>query len=310
MTKWIIEKTDGGIIGLPTKEVKPQHLRHISQTAWRILQELSREPNYPKALARKLRLHEQKIYYHIRNLKKAGLIRVVRQENIGGIIANYYGLDKPAFTIKLQEPKPIRNLKTMKKEHENFLRPFVEDGQFNALFVVGSTEPHGTHRAKAEDATHGIAMALLFGSFLNIVNDYHVKWDTEITKGDLNRNIILIGGPAINSVVSKINNKLPIRFVKKGEVYYSIYSTISKKHYTSENIGVIVKAKNPFNKDKYVLVIAGRRYSGTRAAVISLIKNLDEIANGNRHNPNVHAKVVDGIDLDSDGQVDSIDIKE
>ncbi len=310
MVKWIIEKVEDKYFGLPTKSVKPQHLRHLSPTAWKILQEIAREPTYPKALSKKLKMHEQKIYYHIRNLKKAGLIKIVKQENIGGIIANYYSIDKPSFTILLRKPEPLRDLKFIDEKYEKFFYPFIKNGEIDALLVIGSSEPHGIHKAKAEDATHGMALALLLGSFLNKLDHYCVKWDTEIRGEDLKQNLILIGGPAINKIVRDINKKLPIRFAKRNNFYYALYSSISKKYYTSERTGMIVKIRNPFCKEKSILVIAGRRYEGTRAAIISLIKDLGRIVIGNKLNPAISAKVVEGFDLDGDGQVDTVEIRE
>ena len=72
----------------------------------------------------------------------------------------------------------------------------------------------------------------------------------------------------------------------------------------------IVKAKNPFNPEKSILLLAGRRYSGTRAAIIAFLKNFKEIAKGNIHDKNVYAKVVEGTDLDSDGIVDNVEFRE
>ena len=310
MVKWVLDEENGNYVGLPTKKVKPNHLRCLSPMAWKILKELANEPSYPKALAKKLKVHEQKVYYHIRNLKKVGLIKVVKQEDVGGIVAKYYGIDKPSFTLTLKEPEPIKKLNFLKKHHEEFLEPFVKNGKLNALFVVGSTEPHGVHKAKAEDAPHGMMTAMFFGTFINDLAGYHVKWDTEVTSDDLKNNLILIGGPAINRLTSKANNKLPVKFMKRGNYYHSVYSSLSKKHYTTENVGMVVKAKSPFDKSRQILVIAGRRYTGTQAAVLSLIKNFDEICKGNKHNPKVYAKVVEGYDLDADGRVDSVEIKE
>ena len=73
---------------------------------------------------------------------------------------------------------------------------------------------------------------------------------------------------------------------------------------------MIVKTKSPFNKDKYILVVAGKRFSGTRAAIIAFLKGFKKITNGNIHNPSIKAKVVEGIDLDSDGIIDDIEFRE
>ncbi|MBW2967933.1 hypothetical protein KY362_05600, partial [Candidatus Woesearchaeota archaeon] len=90
----------------------------------------------------------------------------------------------------------------------------------------------------------------------------------------------------------------------------NVYSKISKTVYASDSIGVIVKIKNPFNPDKSVLVVAGKRYSGTRAAVTAFLKGFKQVYNGNRLRPSVMAKVVEGLDLDSDGVVDAVEFRE
>ena len=73
---------------------------------------------------------------------------------------------------------------------------------------------------------------------------------------------------------------------------------------------MIVKAKSPFNKDKSILVVAGKRFSGTRAAIIAFLKDFKKVTQGNVHNSSILAKVVEGIDLDSDGIIDDIEFRE
>ena len=46
-------------------------LGHLS---WKILTLLSKKEMYPLEIARLLNMHEQKVYYHIRKLAKAGAI--------------------------------------------------------------------------------------------------------------------------------------------------------------------------------------------------------------------------------------------
>ena len=75
--------------------------------------------------------------------------------------------------------------------------------------------------------------------------DFNVKLDTEVRDKDLRENLILIGGPIVNKIVGEVNAKLPVRFDK--DKNWAVYSTTSKKAYPSDEIGMIVKAKNPFN---------------------------------------------------------------
>ena len=47
----------------------PERLKAVlSKLSWRILQLLSEKEMYPMEVAKKLGVHEQKVYYHIRKL--------------------------------------------------------------------------------------------------------------------------------------------------------------------------------------------------------------------------------------------------
>ena len=61
---------------------------------------------------------------------------------------------------------------------------------------------------------------------------------------------------------------------------------------------------------KSMLVVAGKRYSGTRAAIVAFLKHFTQIQTGNIHNSKIAAKIVEGVDLDSDGIVDDAEIRE
>jgi hypothetical protein len=67
-----------------------------------------------------------------------------------------------------------------------------------------------------------------------------------------------------------------------------------------------VKAKNPFNPKKWILVVAGKRYAGTRAVTLAFIKYFNELAKGNSVNPEIPARVVEGLDRNADGIVDDV----
>ena len=46
----------------------------VGKLSWKILRMLSEEEMYPLEIARRLGIHEQKVYYHVRKLAKAGAI--------------------------------------------------------------------------------------------------------------------------------------------------------------------------------------------------------------------------------------------
>ncbi|MBW2976541.1 S-layer protein, partial [Candidatus Woesearchaeota archaeon] len=183
--------------------------------------------------------------------------------------------------------------------------PFVKNGKLDALIVVGSPDPHGPDKARSRDGYYGIDLALFLGTFLNYVPVANVKLDTDMRESDMENNLILIGGPITNKTTERFNGKLPIKF-ENG----NIKSTISNEIYPQDECGVIAKIKNPLDKEKSILIIAGKRFSGTRAAIIAFLKHFKKIAKGNMHNNNLKANVVEGIDLDSDGIVDDVEFRE
>ena len=301
----IIDKQKNEVYSLPAKEISAEHANSISsELAQKILHLLSKEAMYPIDIAKALKVHEQKVYYHIRNLEKAGIIKVAKRETKQGATANFYALTEPAFVIKFKNFETTSKIAQIRNESE-FLEPFIKDGQLDALIIVGSPDPHGLDKARSRDGYYGIDLALFLGTFLNYVPVFNVKLDTEIRETDLENNLILIGGPITNKITEKVNLKLPIKF-ENG----NIKSTISNEIYPQDECGLIVKTKNPFNKDKYVLVVAGKRFSGTRAAIIAFLKDFKKITNGNIHNPSIKANVIEGVDLDSDGIIDDVEFRE
>jgi len=311
---WVVEEKNGKPTSLPARILKPEELKAaLSPLAWKILELLAERPYYPKELGKKLKMHEQKIYYHIRNLEKSKLIKVIKEERRQGAITKYYSITNPALVLVLKPLQPSSKFFEIKDEHEKFLEPFVQDGKFNATFVIGSPEPHGPTKEVGHDGTYATNLGLFFGTFLNYIPENGVKLDTEIREKDLKGNLILIGGPGVNSITAKVNFKLPINFSKvkyKNNFYDSVYSTISKKTYSEDSYGIIVKIKNPFDKTKSILVVAGKKFKGTRAAMLAFLLKFDELCTGNSYNKGFYAKVVDGLDLNNDGEIDFVEFLE
>src|SRR3989338_4331005 len=302
---FIIDKQKNEVFSLPAKEISVENAKCVSsELAQKILNLLAKEAMYPIDIAKALKVHEQKVYYHIRNLEKAGIIKVVKKETKQGATANFYALIEPAFVFKFKNFETTSKIAQIRNESE-FLEPFIKNGQLDALIIVGSPDPHGQDKARSRDGYYGIDLALFLGTFLNYVPVFNVKLDTEVRENDLENNLILIGGPVTNKITEKVNPKLPVKF-ENG----NIKSGISNEVYPQDECGLIVKTKSPFSKEKYVLVVAGKRFSGTRAAIIAFLKGFKKITNGNIHNSSIKANVVEGIDLDSDGIIDDIEFKE
>jgi DNA-binding transcriptional ArsR family regulator len=306
---FVVDKVKNEILSLPAQEISAENAKSLSsELAIKILKLLVQKPMYPIELAKELKMHEQKIYYHIRNLEACGAIKVVKEEDKQGATAKYYFVEKPAYVIKLKELENSQKIFQLKGDSE-FLEPFIKDGQLNAMIVVGSPDPHGPEKARSRDGYYGMDLALFLGTFLNYVPKLNVKLDTEVRDDELrNNNLILIGGPIVNKATELVNSKLPIRFDKDEQ--WAIKSTITGNVYPTDESGLIVKAKSPFNPEKSILVVSGKRHSGTRAAITAFLKHFKEIKEGNIHNRAIKAKVVEGIDLDSDGIVDDVEIRE
>tara|TARA_Y100000310_G_scaffold339542_2_gene432537 strand:+ start:2202 stop:3116 length:915 start_codon:yes stop_codon:yes gene_type:complete len=301
----LIHKDGGKVTSLSAKEVSLTSLKHFnSALSSRILSLLAKKADYPMSVARTLKVHEQRVYYHIRNLEKAGLIKTVRSEVNQGVVRQYYGLVQDAFFFRFSDFEENRQL-DLEPVTDPFLEPFIVNGKLDADIIVGSPDPHGPDKARSRDGYYGMDLALFLGSFVHNVDRLHVKLDTEVR--DLTGNMIVIGGPVVNAVTAKLAKSLPIYFDAKTS---TIKSKLSKKSYDADEIGVIQKIVNPFNPKSSVLLVAGKRYAGTRAAIIAFTRYFSLISAGNKHKKNVDAKVVEGIDRDSDGVVDDIEVLE
>ncbi|MBI5397864.1 S-layer protein [Candidatus Woesearchaeota archaeon] len=304
---FVVDEHKGGLKSLPAKDLSIGYVKALSSTlAGKILKSIVDKGKYPAQIAKELRVHEQKVYYHIRNLQKAGIVVVEREENKQGATARYYKCAEPSFVIRLKEFEHTHKISHLNEQTKRFLEPFIVDGKLNATIIVGSPDPHGPDKARSRDGYYGMDLALFLGTFLNYVPTFNVKLDTETREEDLKNNLILIGGPVVNKITERFNKDLPVNFNEEN----NIVSSISKQVYPSDDTGIIVKVKNSFDSDKCVLVVAGKRYSGTRAAIIAFLKQFGEITMGNMYKRSILAKVVEGIDLDSDGIIDDIEFRE
>jgi len=284
--------------------LKSKNLKILSnELALRILKELYKKPMCSMDLARKLKVHEQKIYYYIRKMEKIGIIKLIGEEKRVGTLAKIFSLKHPVVSLKLiDEPKSV--LKKKKYSQVEFLEPFIKNGVLNSIIVVGSPDPHGRYDARASDGYAAIDFAMFLGNVSRAVPSFVYKLDTQITKDDLKKNLILIGGPKVNILIDKLNDRMPIRFDKERD--WSVYSSISRNHYYDEDIGIVIKTDNPFNKNSKVLIMAGKKFKGTRAATIAVMKHYDKVLEGNSNNRKIKARIVMPLDKDSDGIVDDV----
>ncbi len=278
----------------------------LSKESLKVLEEL-REPQCPKDLAKKLKMHEQKLYYHIRKLEKAGFIEVIREESVRGAVKKYYALKAEAFGMVIED-KAIAFAKPKYKLVEQFFYEFIKDGVFDGSIVVGSPLQHGPFLTSARDSHYAIHLAMFLGNFCETGNRFIVKLDTEVKAEDAEkRNMIVIGGPITNIIAYEINEKLKVKF--KWEKRWKIYSEVTRKEYYDENCCLIAKIKNPWDKSKVIILLAGLRFEGTKAAVIAITKKFEEIFSNYKVGKDFYC-VVKGLDRDGDGKIDDINILE
>src|SRR3989344_5730039 len=95
---YIVKEENERMLLLPAKE-----LQLSKGVGLKILNLLSKKPSYPKEVAKKLNLHEQKVYYHFRQLEKKGFVKIVGREEKGAAVAKIYALEKPAFFMRFAE---------------------------------------------------------------------------------------------------------------------------------------------------------------------------------------------------------------
>ena len=292
---WTVEESRNEQKIYPTLKLKRSDLKFFkSDLTFKILRELVKSESSPIEVARRLEENEQKVYYHFRKLERIGIIEVVRKEKRLGAFAKIYKVKFPYISFKIFEGKFLKEQKIRIKELK-ILRPFVENGKLNCLIVIGSPDPHGKYLAQASDGSAAIDLALYLGSFLKQTKLCY-KLDTQLKTNELKENLILIGGPKANMVLERINKKLPIYFDVVND--FNVVSTLTKKVYTQDEVGILIKTKNPFNPNKKILILSGKRFKGTRASIIGFIKYAKELEDDE------FAKVVLGVDKDSDGIID------
>jgi len=310
--KFLVEETKEGQKAYPIFLVDdPKALSILeNKLTQKILHELGKNPCCSMDIARKIKEHEQKIYYHMRNLEKFGLIKLEGVEERVGASAKIYSLASPVVGYKIIDEGSILD-KRVRTGEIKFLNNFIDEGRLNCMIVVGSPDPHGKYKSPASDGYCGIELSMFLGQYVNESKIPFYKLDTQVSKEDLKNNLIIVGGPKANIITEKINKELPIYFDYSEEFRdWSIVSSLTRTVYRDKFIGVIVRIKNPFAEDKEILLLAGKGFSGSRAAVLGFIKYTKELLKGNSVNSNIIAKVVRGIDVDSDGIVDDVEFLE
>lgn len=318
MAEFLVSEKDGKVMKVPTKtfteigKIRPL----LSETSWEIMKLLAQKPHYAAELAKKLNLHEQKVYYYIKRLKTAGLIEIAKTEEKHGALAKYFRSKYSSLCLlprremgKAESTVGFRAGK-MPKSFVEFFEPFIKEGKLGATIVVGSPDQHGEYKARARDSHLAVDLAAFLGALCTEIEYPLTKLDTNIASlKELDANIIILGGPITNKLAEEINDRLPVKFVPSGG-HWLIRSELSGREYVEDSVGFIAKVPHPYFADKSIMIIAGKRNAGTKAVITALVRKTNSIISANKFDDSAYAKVVEGLDLDGDGAIDEAEILE
>lgn len=310
--RWLVEESAAGTVARQVEIIeKPSRLAALaSPLAWRVLQELARSPDYPSALAARLKVHEQKIYYHVRRLEAAGLLRVVRVETKQGASARVLAPTAEAYAIVLKgrgTPIPMPSLSSAGIV-ARFLEEFSRDGVFDGSIVVGSPYQHGPFLTTSRDSPYAVQLGFFFGRLFTPPKGFAVKLDTEVKAAGADKeHMVLVGGPVVNIITLDLNPHLAVNFDWKQ--VWRMESSRTKRSYTDELVGLIAKVQNPWNPRKVLVVLSGTHYAGTSAAILGLTQYADDVLEGYEPGEDFY-RVVAGQDRDGDGRLDAVSVLE
>lgn len=312
MNKLLVEKrrnksyaTDIEILDSPEK-IAPLS----TKVGWAILNKLNERPMYPKALAKELHIHEQNVYYYIKRLRDAGIIDVVKEEEKHGALCKYFSPSSKAFGVELPNKKEVVFLESERdaKKIKEFLHAFIKTGVFNGNIVVGSPQEHGPYLTAARDGHYAVQLGIFLGEYCNIPNKFIVKLDTELKSEKKNkRNLIIVGGPVTNIIAYELNHLSKVKFIWNKK--WNLHSSLTKKTYSGDGIGLISKIKNPWDATKEILLLSGLNFSGTKACIIALTQHHQKLLKNFQDNKDFY-KIIRGLDKDGDGKIDTIKILE
>jgi DNA-binding transcriptional ArsR family regulator len=310
--RWLVEETPQGTIGRAVQVLdRPDRIGALSSPlAWKILHELAKAPDYPNALASRLKVHEQKVYYHVRRLQAAGLLEVVREEPKRGAAARFLAPTAEAFAIVLKgrgtpmtSPMlPHAGIVT------RFLEEFAHDGRFAGSIVVGSPYTHGPFNTTSRDSPYAVELGFFLGRLFGLPKGPVVRLDTEVkAQGPEKEDLILVGGPVANIITMDLNPHLAVNFDWKQ--VWRMESSRTRKPYSDEQVGLIAKVRNPWNAAKTIVLLSGLHAVGTMAAILGLTRFAEDVLDGYRPGEDFY-RVVAGQDRDGDGRLDAVSILE
>lgn len=274
----------------------------------RILRALASGPKYPAEIARTLGTHHQTVYYHVRRLEEAGLVNRVKREVIRGGEANLFSLSSDGYAVEFAvkgERLPTLGSSARSRALGRFFQEFTESGELDGWVVVGSPVPHGAGGTQARDGHYAVQLGFALGQFVGLPQRFPVKLDVDVKSERLEgSNLIVVGGPRTNVIAEALNPHLPVKFTQGG--FWGSVEDEEGRSYTSELDCIVVKLKNPWDREKTCVVAAGLTGAGTKAAILAICNYPERLFQ--KYRSGDFAAVLRGVDRDGDGKVDSVDI--
>ncbi|MHA2239848.1 MAG: ArsR family transcriptional regulator [Candidatus Hodarchaeales archaeon] len=260
----------------PIKSNQAMILSH--EMRWKIMKLLLQEEKvYAKQLAEILKVSESKIHYHLAQLRRAGLIKLVGFHSIKQGRAKLLKPVASNFILTLMDQKLQQSDLVFNKI---FVNRFYKSGMFNTQIVVGSSVPHGRYDAISRDGHLVGDLCWYLGAHTSLTQ-LSGKKNLVITDLEYNEkktknisNLILIGGHITNELTAKYNTVLKNRF----NIYFTENRIISKeREYFDPEDGLLAVFKNPNDLSKWILILAGVRSLGTRSAIYSIVNDCSEV---------------------------------
>ncbi len=310
--RWFVEDTPDGVVAREAEVIdRPARVSALSSAlAWRILQELAKSPDYPNALAARLKVHEQKVYYHVRRLEAAGFLKVLREEPKRGASARVLAPTADAFAILVRSrvaPIPFPALPRAGVV-SRFLEEFSRGGRFEGAIVVGSPYPHGPFLTTARDSPYAVQLGFFLGRLFAAPRGLVTRLDTEVKAiGAGRENMILVGGPVANIITMDLNPHLAVTFDWRQA--WRVESSRTHRSYVEEDVGLVAKVRNPWSPERTIVILSGLHYAGTLAAILGLTQFPDEVLEDYDAGSDFY-RVVSGQDRDGDGRIDAVSVLE
>jgi hypothetical protein len=144
--------------------------------------------------------------------------------------------------------------------------------------------------------------------------EFAIKLDVDVkAEKEEKNNLILVGGPGTNLLAQDVNGYQPIRFnmqpSEDGFLFGGLVSRKTSSVYTADNVGLVAKIVNPWDRTKQIIILAGNKAVGTKACVLAITNFWKKTLKG-YNGEDTFARVIQGLDLDGDGKVDSIEVLE